>query len=42
VQKEAGETLVKTQEEMKRQVDKERKEAKVWKVGDNIVTNQRP
>ena len=42
MQKEAGETLVKTQEEMKRQVDKERKEAKVWKVEDNIVTNQRP
>jgi len=42
VQKEAGATLVKTQEEMKRQVDKERKEAKVWKVEDNIVTNQRP
>ena len=39
MQKEAGAALVKAQEEMKRQVDKGRKEAKVWKVGDKIVTN---
>ena len=37
VQKEIGATLMKAQEEMKRQVDRERKDAKVWKVGDMVM-----
>ena len=32
VQKEVGAVLTRTQEEMKRQVDRRRKETKVWKV----------
>jgi len=37
VQKEAGAALVKAQEEIKRQVDRGRKKAEVWKVGDKIM-----
>jgi len=37
VQKETGAALVKAQKEIKRQADKERKEAKVWKVGDKVM-----
>jgi len=37
VQEEAGTALTKAQKEMKRQIDKGRKEAEVWKVGDRIM-----
>jgi len=37
VQKETGAALVKAQEEIKRQADKGRKEAEVWKVGDKVM-----
>ena len=37
VQKEAGTVLRKAQEEIKRQVDKERKETEAWKAGDRVM-----
>ena len=37
VHEEAGATLVMAQEEMKRQADRERKEAEVWKVEDKVM-----
>ena len=37
VQEEARTALVKAQKEMKRQADRERKEAKIWKVGDKVI-----
>ena len=37
VQKEAGAVLAKAQEEIKRQADRGRKKAEVWKVGDKIM-----
>jgi len=37
VQKEAGTALTRTQEEMKRQADRGRKETKVWKVRDKVM-----
>ena len=37
VQKEAGAALVKAQEEIKRQADRGREKAKVWKVEDKII-----
>ena len=37
VQEEAGAVLVKAQEEMKRQADRRRKEAKLWGVRDKVM-----
>ena len=37
VQEEAGAVLKKAQEDMKRQVDKRRKETKAWKIGDRVL-----
>ena len=37
VQEEAETILVKAQEEMKRQVDRERKEVEIQKVGDKVI-----
>ena len=37
VYEEAGAVLKKAQEDMKRQVDKRRKESKVWKKGDRVL-----
>jgi len=37
VHEEARAVLVRAQEEMKRQVDKERKKAEVWKVGNKVI-----
>ena len=37
VQLEARAALVKAQEEMKRQTDRRRKEAEVWKVGEKVM-----
>ena len=37
VQKKAGVALKRVQEEMKRQMDRGRKEAEVWKVGDKVM-----
>ena len=37
VQEEAGVVLKKVQKKIKRQADRERKEAKVWKVGDKVM-----
>jgi len=37
VQKEVGAVLTKVQEEMKRQVDRGRKEAEEWKVGNRVM-----
>ena len=37
VHEEAGAALKKVQEEMKRQADRERKEAEVWKVEDKVM-----
>jgi len=37
VQKEAGAVLAKAQEEIKRQADRGRKKAEIWKVGDKIM-----
>ncbi len=37
VQKEAGTVLRKAQEEIKQQVDKERKETEAWKAGDRVM-----
>jgi len=37
IQKEAGAALMKIQEEMKRQADRGRKEAEIWKVGDKVM-----
>ena len=37
VQEEAGAALSRIQEEIKRQVDKERKEGERWKVGDKVM-----
>ena len=37
VQKEAGAALVKAQEEIKRQADRGREKAKVWKVEDKVI-----
>ena len=37
VQKEVGAALMKAQEEMKIQADRERKEAEEWKVGDRVM-----
>ena len=37
IQEEAGTALTKAQEGMKRQADKERKKAKVWRVGNKIM-----
>ena len=40
VQKEAGAVLKKTQEDMKRQVDRGRKEIEEWKKGDSDVEHK--
>ena len=37
VQEEAGVVVVRAQEEIKRQADRRRKEAEVWKVGDKVI-----
>ena len=37
VQEEAGTVLRKAQEEIKQQVDKERKETEAWKAGDRVM-----
>ena len=37
VQEEAGVVVVRAQEEIKRQADRGRKEAEVWKVGDKVI-----
>jgi len=37
VQEKAGVALKKVQEDMKRQVDKERKETEAWKKGDRVL-----
>jgi len=37
VQEEAGAALRKSQEEMKQQVDRERREKKEWKIGDKVM-----
>ena len=37
VQKEVGVALVRAQEKMKRQVDRRRKEAELWKIGDRVM-----
>ena len=37
VQEEAGAALIRAQEEMKKQADRERKEAEVWKAGDKVI-----
>ena len=37
VQKEAEAALTRAQKEMKKQVDRGRKETKVWKVGDKVI-----
>ena len=37
VQEEAGAVLKKTQEDIKRQADKRRKESEKWKKGDNVM-----
>ena len=37
VQKEAGAALMRTQEEMKRQAYKGRKEIEEWKIGDRVM-----
>ena len=37
VQKEAGAALMRTQEEMKRQADRGRKEIEEWKIGDRVM-----
>ena len=41
VQEEAGAALVRMQEKMKRQADKERKEAEKWKVGDKMMLSMK-
>ena len=41
IQEEAGAVLVRTQEEMKRQADRGRKEAEIWKVGDRVMLNMK-
>ena len=37
VQEEAGAALIRAQEEMKRQADRERRKAENWKVGDKVL-----
>ena len=37
VQEETRSALIRAQEKMKRQVNRGRKEAKVWKVGDRVI-----
>ena len=37
VQKEARVVLIKVQEKIKRQVDRERKKVEEWKVGDRVI-----
>jgi len=37
VQEEVGAALMRVQEEMKRQADRERKEVEVWRVGDKVM-----
>ena len=41
VQEQAGAVLKKTQEEMKQQADKERKEVEVQKVGDKVILSMK-
>ena len=41
VQKEARAALKKAQKEMKRQADRERREAKEWKVGDKVILSMK-
>ena len=41
VQEEAGSALMKAQKEMKRQADRGRKEAKVWKVGYRVILSRK-
>ena len=41
VQKETGVVLVRVQEEIKRQVDRERKEVEVWKIRDRVVLSMK-
>ena len=41
MQKETGAVLKKAQEEMKRQADRERKKAEVWKVGDKVMLSMK-
>ena len=41
IQKEAGVALKKAQEEMKQQVDKERRETEIWKIGDKVILSMR-
>ena len=33
--------MVRAQEEMKRQVDRERKEVKKWKIGDRVILSMK-
>ena len=41
VQKSAGEVLRKVQEEIKRQVDRGRKETKEWKKGNKVILSMK-
>jgi len=41
MQEEVGTALTRTQEEMKRQADRRRKETKVWKVGDKVMLSMK-
>ena len=41
VQEEIRAVLARAQEEIKRQVDRERKEAEVWKVGDRVMLSMK-
>ena len=41
VQKETGVVLVRVQEEIKRQVDRERKEVEVWKIRDRVMLSMK-
>jgi len=41
VQEEAGAVLKKTQEDMKRQADRRRKESEVWKKGDRVMLSMK-
>ena len=41
VQKEAGAVLKRVQEEIKKQADRERKEAEEWKIGDKVMLSMK-
>ena len=41
VQERAGAALMRAQEEMKRQADRGRKEAEVWKIGNKVILSMK-